>query len=113
MLIQESPCCVDSDFSISCQRVGGDLKDYYVFRIIYEVHQCWESALYVLCARMRYAEGDWMYTLVLVRHGESEWNRENRFTGWTDVDLSPKGVDENENAVKAAAEAVANRGKSK
>ncbi len=35
-----------------------------------------------------------MYTLVLVRHGESEWNRENRFTGWTDVDLSPKGVDE-------------------
>ncbi len=33
-------------------------------------------------------------TLVLVRHGESEWNRENRFTGWTDVDLSPKGVDE-------------------
>jgi 2,3-bisphosphoglycerate-dependent phosphoglycerate mutase len=35
-----------------------------------------------------------MYTLVLVRHGESEWNKENRFTGWTDVDLSPKGVDE-------------------
>ncbi len=35
-----------------------------------------------------------MYTLVLVRHGESEWNRENRFTGWTDVDLTPKGVDE-------------------
>jgi len=35
-----------------------------------------------------------MYTLVLVRHGESEWNRENRFTGWTDVDLSPKGIDE-------------------
>jgi len=35
-----------------------------------------------------------MYTLVLVRHGESEWNKENRFTGWTDVDLSAKGVDE-------------------
>lgn len=35
-----------------------------------------------------------MYRLVLVRHGESEWNRENRFTGWTDVDLSPKGIDE-------------------
>jgi len=35
-----------------------------------------------------------MYTLVLVRHGESEWNKENRFTGWTDVDLSTKGVDE-------------------
>ncbi|MBC2613295.1 2,3-bisphosphoglycerate-dependent phosphoglycerate mutase, partial [Citrobacter braakii] len=29
--------------------------------------------------------------LVLVRHGESEWNRENRFTGWTDVALSEKG----------------------
>jgi 2,3-bisphosphoglycerate-dependent phosphoglycerate mutase len=32
--------------------------------------------------------------LVLLRHGESDWNRENRFTGWTDVDLSAKGVDE-------------------
>jgi 2,3-bisphosphoglycerate-dependent phosphoglycerate mutase len=35
-----------------------------------------------------------MPTLVLLRHGESEWNRENRFTGWQDVDLSPRGVDE-------------------
>ena len=33
-----------------------------------------------------------MYTLVLIRHGESVWNLENRFTGWTDVDLTPKGV---------------------
>jgi len=35
-----------------------------------------------------------MKTLVLLRHGESAWNRENRFTGWTDVDLTPKGVEE-------------------
>jgi 2,3-bisphosphoglycerate-dependent phosphoglycerate mutase len=35
-----------------------------------------------------------MKTLVLLRHGESTWNLENRFTGWTDVDLSPKGVEE-------------------
>ncbi|HEY3884339.1 MAG TPA: 2,3-diphosphoglycerate-dependent phosphoglycerate mutase [Vicinamibacterales bacterium] len=35
-----------------------------------------------------------MYTLVLVRHGESTWNRENRFTGWTDVDLSDRGREE-------------------
>jgi 2,3-bisphosphoglycerate-dependent phosphoglycerate mutase len=35
-----------------------------------------------------------MYKLVLVRHGESTWNKENRFTGWTDVDLSEKGVQE-------------------
>jgi 2,3-bisphosphoglycerate-dependent phosphoglycerate mutase len=35
-----------------------------------------------------------MYKLVLLRHGESEWNKENRFTGWTDVDLSDKGVAE-------------------
>lgn len=33
-----------------------------------------------------------MHTIVLLRHGESQWNLENRFTGWTDVDLSPKGV---------------------
>src|SRR5512145_2243163 len=32
-----------------------------------------------------------MKTLVLLRHGESTWNRENRFTGWTDVDLTEKG----------------------
>ncbi len=35
-----------------------------------------------------------MRSLVLLRHGESEWNRENRFTGWTDVDLSTKGREE-------------------
>jgi 2,3-bisphosphoglycerate-dependent phosphoglycerate mutase len=35
-----------------------------------------------------------MHTVVLLRHGESTWNSENRFTGWTDVDLSPKGVAE-------------------
>ncbi|WP_410769312.1 2,3-diphosphoglycerate-dependent phosphoglycerate mutase [Fontibacillus sp. BL9] len=35
-----------------------------------------------------------MYKLVLVRHGESEWNKSNLFTGWTDVDLSDKGVHE-------------------
>ena len=32
-----------------------------------------------------------MIKLVLLRHGESQWNLENRFTGWTDVDLTPKG----------------------
>lgn len=35
-----------------------------------------------------------MYKLVLIRHGESQWNKENRFTGWKDVDLSEKGVEE-------------------
>lgn len=35
-----------------------------------------------------------MHKLVLIRHGESEWNKENRFTGWKDVDLSEKGKDE-------------------
>ena len=35
-----------------------------------------------------------MKALVLLRHGESEWNLENRFTGWTDVDLTPKGIEE-------------------
>lgn len=35
-----------------------------------------------------------MKKLVLIRHGESEWNKENRFTGWTDVDLSEKGLRE-------------------
>lgn len=35
-----------------------------------------------------------MHKLVLIRHGESTWNKENRFTGWTDVDLSPRGMEE-------------------
>src|SRR6188474_2584269 len=35
-----------------------------------------------------------MTRLVLLRHGESTWNKENRFTGWTDVDLSDKGREE-------------------
>ena len=35
-----------------------------------------------------------MKKLVLLRHGESTWNKENRFTGWTDVDLSEKGLEE-------------------
>ncbi len=35
-----------------------------------------------------------MYQLVLIRHGESTWNLENRFTGWTDVDLTPTGVEQ-------------------
>ena len=39
-----------------------------------------------------------MYTIVLLRHGESMWNKENRFTGWTDVDLSEKGRGEAQEA---------------
>ena len=35
-----------------------------------------------------------MHTIVLLRHGESTWNRENRFTGWADVDLTDKGLAE-------------------
>ena len=35
-------------------------------------------------------------TLVLLRHGESDWNQQNLFTGWVDVDLSPRGVAEAE-----------------
>src|SRR6187200_137564 len=35
-----------------------------------------------------------MHKLVLIRHGESQWNKENRFTGWKDVDLSDKGKEE-------------------
>jgi 2,3-bisphosphoglycerate-dependent phosphoglycerate mutase len=47
-----------------------------------------------------------MYKVVLVRHGESVWNSENRFTGWTDVDLSDKGRGE----AKAAGQLLKNEG---
>ncbi len=47
-----------------------------------------------------------MYKVVLLRHGESEWNKANLFTGWTDVDLSEKGLRE----AKQAAELLKNEG---
>jgi 2,3-bisphosphoglycerate-dependent phosphoglycerate mutase len=45
-----------------------------------------------------------MHKLVLLRHGESQWNLENRFTGWTDVDLSPRGIAEAHEAARLLAE---------
>jgi 2,3-bisphosphoglycerate-dependent phosphoglycerate mutase len=39
-----------------------------------------------------------MFKLVLIRHGESTWNLENRFTGWTDVDLTPTGIEQAKNS---------------
>jgi len=47
-----------------------------------------------------------MPEMILLRHGESVWNKENRFTGWTDVDLSSKGIEE----VRKAAELLKNDG---
>ena len=38
-------------------------------------------------------------TLVLVRHGQSQWNKENLFTGWKDPDLTEKGIEEAINAL--------------
>ncbi|MDR1984306.1 MAG: 2,3-diphosphoglycerate-dependent phosphoglycerate mutase [Prevotellaceae bacterium] len=45
-----------------------------------------------------------MKKIVLLRHGESVWNKENRFTGWTDVDLSDAGIKEAQKAGKSLAE---------
>ncbi|MBX3244808.1 MAG: 2,3-diphosphoglycerate-dependent phosphoglycerate mutase [Acidobacteria bacterium] len=47
-----------------------------------------------------------MHKIVLIRHGESQWNKENRFTGWKDVDLSEKGREE----AKAAGQLLKNEG---
>ena len=46
-----------------------------------------------------------MLKLVLLRHGQSTWNRENRFSGWTDVDLSEQGIVEAHTAAKELMEA--------
>ena len=45
-----------------------------------------------------------MHTLVLVRHGQSEWNRQNLFTGWSDVDLTSQGISEARNAGRRLAD---------
>lgn len=44
-----------------------------------------------------------MIKLVLLRHGQSTWNLENRFTGWTDVDLSPQGIEEAQESARLLA----------
>ncbi len=46
-----------------------------------------------------------MYKIVFMRHGESVWNRENRFTGWVDVDLTDKGIAEAREAGRILKEA--------
>ena len=46
-----------------------------------------------------------MKRIVLLRHGQSQWNLENRFTGWTDVELTDKGREEARNAGKKLREA--------
>ena len=46
------------------------------------------------CGAKRASHKTLMHKIVLLRHGESVWNMENRFTGWTDVDLSQRGREE-------------------
>lgn len=46
-----------------------------------------------------------MYKIVLLRHGESDWNQKNLYTGWTDVDLTQKGIEEAQSAAKSLTEA--------
>ena len=43
-----------------------------------------------------------MKKLIMLRHGESLWNKENRFTGWTDITLSQKGEEEAKNAANTS-----------
>src|SRR5260370_39634591 len=56
-------------------------------------------------ANKRRVENAHMYKVVLLRHGESVWNMENRFTGWTDVDLTQRGVEEAKRAGEVLKEA--------
>eukprot|EP01071_Lankesteria_metandrocarpae_P005556 Lankesteria_metandrocarpae@DN4036_c0_g1_i1.p1 len=57
---------------------------------IFDVHQHSRSSAYSTITKMTTTK----YTVVLLRHGESTWNKENRFTGWTDVELSAQGEEE-------------------
>jgi 2,3-bisphosphoglycerate-dependent phosphoglycerate mutase len=52
-----------------------------------------------------FKHGTSMSSLVIVRHGESQWNKEGRFTGWTDIDLTPDGIQQARRAGKALAAA--------
>lgn len=71
---------------------------YKVCRPCKTAFACTSIRLVLFCGRYALATTDFerciMIKLVLVRHGESEWNKKNLFTGWTDVDLSDKGHEE-------------------
>lgn len=54
-----------------------------------------QTVLYITKEERRLIKNE---KIVLLRHGESAWNKENRFTGWTDVDLTEKGIAEAEKA---------------
>jgi len=56
-------------------------------------------------AALGLGDGGESYTLVLLRHGESQWNLENRFTGWVDVDVTEQGADEAREAGRLLKEA--------
>ncbi len=54
-----------------------------------------------MSTKIRKKYGHHAYTLVLLRHGQSTWNLENRFTGWTDVGLTAQGENEAHDGWKA------------
>src|SRR5688572_11313550 len=57
-------------------------------------HDCPRATCPCNLDRVTFSEGGCMHKLVLLRHGQSVWNEENRFTGWVDVPLSPRGLEE-------------------
>ena len=72
-----------------------------IHEIIFQDTNIWEFLIIVTNDSLRSAKFQqngsslgMKYTVVLVRHGESTWNKENRFTGWVDVPLSEKGEEE-------------------
>ena len=73
-------------------------RDRTLWTIIcgWQPHRIWRSVLsFVIEIRLFVQQ---IHTLVLIRHGESQWNIENRFTGWVDVPLAPSGVAESHRA---------------
>jgi len=64
------------------------------------------TILFIRYISVLFMRQDNKYKLVIVRHGESEWNKENRFAGWVDVDLTSKGVEE----AKIAGQSLKNKG---
>ncbi|HSA65836.1 MAG TPA: 2,3-bisphosphoglycerate-dependent phosphoglycerate mutase [Nitrospira sp.] len=58
----------------------------------------WRFSILAGARLLVHLEGNAMGRLILLRHGESQWNLENRFTGWVDVPLSSRGIQEAKNA---------------
>ena len=76
------------------------MRIYFLIIFIFQIINVYSNNKFLSFEQKEYTpiKNNKIYKLVLIRHGQSSFNQENLFTGWTDVDLTNVGVEEAENA---------------